>query len=241
MDWHSVLAGPIVRRVDAASASVWIAVNEPCRVTLRVWNGLESAGTTRSPAFVGSRSTRRAGDELHVAVVTAVGQYQPGTLYSYDLELSTGAESKTLDSLQLLADGSFDGRSHRALGYEPAMLPSFAMSPLELTDLRLLHGSCRLPDTHLQDAMVWIDDLIADDRTSAIRRPHQLVLSGDQIYADEVGALFLAMVTDASNLLLGLTATARTKRWRRNGFSRRAGCGPAIDTGFRRGGAARSS
>jgi hypothetical protein len=204
MDWHTVLAGPIVRRVDALSASVWIAVSESCRVTLRVWSGLESAATSRTPIFEGSRTTRRVGDQLHIAVVTAPGQYQPGTLYSYDLELNAGGDATTLDDLELLADGTFDGKRHRALGYEPGMLPSFAMSPLELTDLRILHCSCRLADTPLQDGMVWIDDLIADGRTSATRRPHQLVMSGDQIYSDEIGAVFLALATDLINPLIGV-------------------------------------
>ena len=84
------------------------------------------------------------------------------------------------------------------------MLPSFATCPLELTDLRIVHGSCRLPDNHLQDAMVWIDDLIADGRTSATNRPHQLVLSGDQIYADEAGPLLMAIVSDAGNSVIGM-------------------------------------
>jgi hypothetical protein len=61
MDFKTVLAGPIVRRVDAASASVWLALDQPCDVTLRVWAGLESAATSRAPAFSGRRRTRRVG------------------------------------------------------------------------------------------------------------------------------------------------------------------------------------
>jgi hypothetical protein len=51
---------------------------------------------------------------------------------------------------------------------------------------------------------VWIDDLIADGRTSATNRPHQLVLSGDQIYADEAGPLLMAIVSDAGNSVIGM-------------------------------------
>jgi hypothetical protein len=52
--------------------------------------------------------------------------------------------------------------------------------------------------------MVWIDDLVADGRTSAVNRPHQLVLSGDQIYADEAGPVLLALVSDAGNAAIGM-------------------------------------
>jgi hypothetical protein len=204
MEWRSVLAGPIVRRVETSAASVWVAIDESAEVTLRVWEGLESAGTTRDPAFLGRRRTRRLGDNLHVVVVTAPGTYLPGLIYSYDLEFDTGGEPQNLDRLQLLADGTVNGKPHRALGYEPAMLPSFTTCPPEITDLRLLHASCRLPDTELQDGMVWIDDLIGDARTSAFDRPHQLMLSGDQIYSDEAGALLLALVSDAGNTAIGM-------------------------------------
>ena len=205
MDFKTVLAGPIVRRVDAASASVWLALDQPCDVTLRVWAGLESAGTSRAPAFSGRRRTRRVGDGLHIVVVTAAGIYQPGTIYSYDIEIDNGSEQQTLDTLQLLMDGPVGGTiPHRALGYEPAMLPSFATCPQELTDLRIVHGSCRLPDNHRLDAMVWIDDFIADARTSPTGRPHQLMLSGDQIYADEPGPVFLSMASDAGQAALGM-------------------------------------
>ena len=205
MDFKTVLAGPIVRRVDAASASVWLALDQPCDVTLRVWAGLESAATSRAPAFSGRRRTRRVGDGLHIVVVTAAGIYQPGTIYSYDIEIDNGSEQQTLDTLQLLMDGPVGGTiPHRALGYEPAMLPSFATCPQELTDLHIVHGSCRLPDNHRLDAMVWIDDFIADARTSPTGRPHQLVLSGDQIYADEPGPVFLSMASDAGQAALGM-------------------------------------
>ena len=204
MDFRTVLAGPIVRRVDAASASVWLALAEPCDVTLRVWNGLESAATTRAAAFEGQRHTRRLGDQLHIVVVTAPGMYLPGQIFSYDIELNNGTETKTLDDLELLKDGPVGGNiPHKALGYEPAMLPSFATCPPELTDLRIVHGSCRLPDNHRVDAMVWIDDLIADGRTSATGRPHQLMLSGDQIYADEPGPVFLTIASNAGQSVLG--------------------------------------
>ena len=60
----------------------------------------------------------------------------------------------------------------------------------EITDLHVIFGSCRLVNNDHLDAMVWIDDLMAENPAysykEANKRPHQLFLGGDQIYADDV-------------------------------------------------------
>ena len=69
--------------------------------------------------------------------------------------------------------------------------------PSKLTDLRLLYGSCRRPGHRDPDAMVWIDDQIADHVGDPRGRPHQLFLGGDQIYADDVDTLMMLQLMDA--------------------------------------------
>ena len=39
--------------------------------------------------------------------------------------------------------GKIKGKPHLALGYTKSILPSFATCPTEITDLKLVHGSCR--------------------------------------------------------------------------------------------------
>src|SRR5262249_17422223 len=47
------------------------------------------------------------------------------------------------------------------------------------------------------------DDLIDATAEQPLGRPHQLLMTGDQIYADEVADVLLLMLTDAGDTLLG--------------------------------------
>ena len=217
-----VLAGPILRRVESNLVSVWIALSRPANVTITSWEGRIKPGAAGE--FFRSNPptpTLRIADNLHVTVALAripAGSqkvFKPGVIYSYDLTIVAGANTHTLASLGLLkniptANGGPAGseRPHLALGYKEDFLPSFALPPEKLEDLRIVYGSCRRPANEHPDAMAMIDDLITADLQKplyedALKRPHQLVLGGDQIYADDVWAGHMLMLNPLANELIG--------------------------------------
>ena len=234
-----LLAGPIVRRVEPRLAAVWVALNQPMAVRLVLYDGLRQAPVSAAPLAAGAANTLRVGNGLHLAVVVVelkapATPLTGGRNYAYNLHFhdyvgaSPGAAvldpatltgpSRDLHSLQLLKDGLIDGHPHLALGYAPNELPSFALPPPSLTDLRILHGSCRRPGfTYANEAdgktsydtLSFVDDLVlkwrAEPGFDANRRPHQLFLTGDQIYADDVEGPMLPMLNRAGNRLLGRT------------------------------------
>lgn len=101
-----LIAGPIVRRVDARSASVWVACSKPASIELVLFEGHQEStgpGKVNGDARVhgrGTVATRRLGPNLHVAVAFADGTpdprvpndpgwvLRPGALYSYDILIS---------------------------------------------------------------------------------------------------------------------------------------------------------
>ena len=100
-----------------------------------------------------------------------------------------------------------------ALGYADNQLPSFATCPTDVADLHLLQASCRnwAPDApnagrHTElgadDLMTAFDPLIEDNLGKPLSRPHQLFLTGDQIYADEVAGAVLPSLTNLAHELL---------------------------------------
>ena len=130
------------------------------------------------------------------------------------------APTEDLRSEKLLRDQPIGGRPNKALGYVEGELPGFALPPPSLADLRILHGSCRraaftYPDDDKGDrsfdGLAWVDDIILQWRTGtstataldANVRPHQLFLTGDQIYADDVSAAMLPMLNRVGNTLIG--------------------------------------
>jgi len=156
-------------------------------------------------------STRSFGDHLHIAVVTAKvtlgAALVPGSLFAYDITVSGHGGLKELGLLED-ADGPGAGidaaaPARLALGYLPDRLPTFVTPAPTITDLRIVHSSCRKPHGRGPDALAWLDDVIEEDRLDPVARPQQLFLTGDQIYADDVATCMLPMLTALARELLG--------------------------------------
>jgi hypothetical protein len=208
-----VLAGPMLRHVGHESVTVFVALRESRQVTLRVYTG---TGGSRTQVCEGTAPTVALGTRLHVVAVTAPTapgtRLVPETAYFYDLDF--GATQNTLGATGVLDTSATDA----PLAYPGAKLPSFAYPPANLTQVRLVHASCRKPHGPSLDALPGVDEMIfsaagrrdhqpGDVSTPAAARdrPHQLLLTGDQIYADDVADALLFMLMDAADALLGWT------------------------------------
>jgi len=82
--------------------------------------------------------------------------------------------------------------THGALLAYPAFTTP-SLPPRDVNSLRLLHGSCRIPHGNGRDALKLADDLIGQAQINALARPHQLLLMGDQIYADDSRRMELSL------------------------------------------------
>lgn len=192
-----VLAGPVLRKVAPRSVSVWLAMRTGGDVSLTVLDALD-----KSLAF-GHRHTFAVGTQLHLVCVTAhpdagQGDLVEGIVYRYKLEFAfddgQGMDLAAATSTQFLPG---------AFCYVPFGLPSFCLPPASIDDLRLLCGSCRIPHGNGRDCFSIGDKLIAQASSNPLARPHQLLLTGDQIYADDVSASMLMVISDAAHVLLG--------------------------------------
>ncbi len=215
MAFPLVLAGPVLRRVQRNSVSVWIALSKPAKVTLIVYQGAVIATDLPDDGQIRGKvldvDTLPVGKNLHVLVITAKTPKAPpvvpeepmllvpGTLYSYNLTITPDGESaRTLHDLGFLdapVEATKDTHARLPLGYAQDALPSFSLPPQNLENLRLLHGSCRKPHGPGRDALSFADGLIALDRLFPNKRPHLLFLTGDQIYADDVALPLLPSLT----------------------------------------------
>ena len=192
-----VLAGPILRKVTPTSVTVWLAMHVGGDVTLTVLDALNA------PLATGHRHTVAVGTQLHIVCVTAVPttgapDLVEGVVYRYNLAFAfddgQGMDLPTATGTQTLPG---------AFCYVPFGLPSFCLPPASLDDLPILCGSCRIPHGNGRDCFSIGDKLIAQAASNPLARPHQLLLTGDQIYADDVAASLLMVLSDAAHVLLG--------------------------------------
>jgi hypothetical protein len=216
MDFPLILSGPILRRVEPALVSVWVALREKCSVQLALWEGHSIKDSSAERLFAPPPTIQpsedkvdsiRIGEKLHLALIVlklpADKALKPDQVYSYNLKLtdSSGA-THDLKSLGLLKNAPINGKSNISLGYAENQLPSFALPPSQLTDLCVAHGSCRRIGNDLEDGLAWMDDLIKATFTDPKRRFHQLLLTGDQVYSDDVPQPLLPQLIARGNEML---------------------------------------
>lgn len=175
-----LLCGPLLRRVEPKSVTVWVALKESKNVTLTIKDAKNNV------LFQHTASTIPFGTYLHIIAVTAKssssGIYLKwGAEYFYDLSLNDQA----ID----LSD----------LGVRGHTRPSFRLPPSDIKELRILHGSCRKPHGEGPDALLAAASIVGDSKEP---RPHMLLMTGDQIYADDVADALLYMIRDAGKTLM---------------------------------------
>ncbi|MEQ1730339.1 MAG: hypothetical protein ABL982_18385 [Vicinamibacterales bacterium] len=188
-----VLAGPVLRRVTPDSVTVWVALRSAADVTLVV------LAPNGDRPLRGTRPTIAIGTNLHIVAVTATLEtpFAPlteGVIYRYDMSFKLSAN---------LTHSLAGATQNAKLAYAPLTLPSFCLPPKDINTLRVIHGSCRIPHGNGPDALAILHGLITQTADNAVARPHQLLLSGDQIYADDVAVSMIVMLTDAADVLLG--------------------------------------
>lgn len=216
-----VLAGPIVRRVEPTGCAFWMALSEPATITAHIWEGSRMAGTGAGTVpggdapFASSAPLplMKCGDHLfigvaHIKLEPGAGRPAliPGSLFSYDIVMSGPFGSRGLRDEGLLANEPASAERPRqlALGYIEGRLPAFMALPATIDQLRMAHGSCRKSNGSGFDALAWLDDRLEESFANLSGdRPQQLFLTGDQIYADDVGAALLPMLNALGNELVG--------------------------------------
>lgn len=218
--WPRLLAGPMVRRVSAQRAHIWICTKMACSAQIELHSGGEVAHNTSAlPVEIGPRVTlHQLGARMFMAVlqVDLPAGAAAGSTFSYDVGIHEGTTRRGLFQLGLLGGtaaavgAEFDAkRSEVPLGYAEGRLPSFRTPVNHASALRFVHASCRKPHGGGKDepeGMELVDAHLADvaaGRLAESERVQQLILTGDQIYADDVAPGLLAALTEAGHELLG--------------------------------------
>ena len=167
----AVLAGPMLRRLEPARVVLWLVGSRPLSLTLRV-QGMEDILL----------------DDGKCTVI-AVGRH--AFVHLIDVQLDTALPFDTMIEYDLLIDGT-TGIAEWAphLVYGSAACPNFVLrSRID----QLLHGSCRKPHYPTVDGLLCVDGLLGSI-TEAAERPALLMMSGDQVYADDVAGPMLRAI-----------------------------------------------
>ncbi len=190
----AIVAGPVLRRLTRTKVSVWVALTRATNVSLAV----RVAGQPATEIVSAPTTPVRVGTNLWMATVTADapggagGTFAAGQLYEYRLT-STGWPQPNWSDVSI-------GTAQ----------PAFPGPPASVADMKVLHTSCRKVHGGGRDGLALAADMIMARVTANMpnARPHLLVLSGDQIYADEVPAPLMPRIRRIATDLVDIDETA---------------------------------
>lgn len=199
---NTLLTTPILRRVTRNRVCVWLASSEQMELRLTVMNGQQAAIGQGDTADMRMHRVR-LGENLHVYLLQARPDNNDGypldQLMYYRIDKKLENESFA----ELLTD-----EERKNLTYGSHSYPSFFI-PSKLKTL--LHGSCRKPhggfnsgsQEHVPDALSHGHTLMEKTCDDLNLRPAILLLTGDQIYADDVSISLLSMLRKQALALTG--------------------------------------
>lgn len=169
----AVLAGPLLRRLEPHRLVFWLVGSRELALTLK----LHVAGQARLVTL----------DQGQCKVVP-VGRH--AFIHLIDVPLDDALPEDVEIGYDLLIDG------HGIADWAPHLLYANAHGPTFVLHSRirqLVHGSCRKPHHRADEGLLCVDRLLAGAPTPT-ERPALLMMSGDQIYADDVAGPMLRAI-----------------------------------------------
>ena len=172
-----VLAGPLLRRLEPGRLVLWLVASR--ELSLQLWLQPE-----------GQAQQTHALDE-HCQQLP-LGRHAVLHLIDLPLERALPQDQRIAYDLQIIdsagAKGMRDWAPH--LLYDGAEHADFVLR--SRVD-HLLHGSCRKPHHAADDGLLCADRLLAS-QPEAEQRPALLLMSGDQVYVDDVAGPLLCAI-----------------------------------------------
>ena len=170
-----VIAGPIVRKVTSTECHIWVVTSNADSPTLNLSaNEVVVSGNCQ-------RETIRVGKYafIHLLSFTSSEPFKDTARIGYSLSFSDDAQQASWENEQrgLL----YDGQSSLCFHYTE-------------TPETILHGSCRKPHFHSDDALAQVDVLHKNAFKKQNDFPDLLLMTGDQIYADDVAGPMLKAI-----------------------------------------------
>ena len=183
-----ILAGPILRRLTRKQLVLWLVTSQEFDVFLHLYSHDDGHCIFKGNTGDFSPQPLKIGEHAFLYLI----HYQPekpfeeGELLEYDLQFINSEADFFLSAHQ--PDILYEGNKRVVFAYK---------SKID----HLLHGSCRKPHYPSQDALLRVDEELASTLTSVDQRPALLMMTGDQIYADDVGGPILAAIHQVGELL----------------------------------------
>jgi len=178
-----ILTGPIIRRTESNSVHVFIVTSKPTQFIMKFWfQGVELG----IDAVVNQCIQLGKSCFANLVKVSPESPFPVDTIIEYELLLKQGGNKESITKLQ------------PDLLYSDQQRLSFII-PKQLQ--RVLHGSCRKPHYPARDGLATADKKVAATVNNVKERPQLLMMTGDQVYIDDVAGPMVKAIEQVVQLL----------------------------------------
>ncbi|TQV77352.1 alkaline phosphatase family protein [Aliikangiella marina] len=176
-----VLSGPILRKTTPNQVTFWLASSKSISAELSLYPESESAITIPNEQMIKGHQSLQSADSLFINLITIeLSEPLPCNQWiGYDLVLVTNDSGDKLTWKDWAPELVYEGRK----------LPGFLL-PSNVK--RIMHGSCRKPHHPSEDGLVRADQWLSENDPNGW--PSALIMSGDQIYTDDVSTPMLVAI-----------------------------------------------
>ncbi|WP_156896372.1 alkaline phosphatase family protein [Aestuariibacter salexigens] len=184
-----LILGPMLRRVDSQQVVLQCATSQPCQITLSLTEYSQQGVLFSQQLDSGQHRCIPLGQRayLHWIQVTLDSPLPVDTKIHYDLSFSI--EDRHPASLrELVPTLLYEEHSDCHFFYQTSLT-------------NVMHGSCRKPHYDGDDALAGLDGLMAEELQGGKKRPDLLIMTGDQVYTDDVCGPLLQAIHQTVQLL----------------------------------------
>ena len=192
-----LIAGPILRHTTAHKIVWWLVTSKAYDIKPTLLNShgdelhIDSTSIKQDRFCIGQHA------HIHLVSVEQEDLFNEGELYNYDL-LSTQENSDAAEQSLL--------KSTTHLCYDGFELPNFRFNRVLR---KVAQGSCRKPHFNGKDALPLLDEQVKAELNSEakqsndhnLRRPDMMLMTGDQVYVDDVAGPMLHAIHQVIDLL----------------------------------------
>lgn len=183
-DCLQIISGPIVRKFTHSQLVLWYVTDQKATPAPVVYQCDNAKPVTTSHQLICHQVGSRA--FIQHLIIDIEQPLRCGQSVEYDIGFQTDSRHCLLT--ELLPDLCYEGLSRPRVYYQN-----------QLT--KVLHGSCRKPHHIEPDALVRVDQHLNDAFKKNQEPAALLMMSGDQVYVDDVAGPFLQAITQTINHL----------------------------------------
>ena len=184
-----ILAGPIVRHVSEHETTFWLITSSSCTFEVLLQDKASNACFFKGEVSDAQLTQVQVGKHAFVTLIHLTFDQALPTEQPIEYDIGIQPPQQTTRFLQQTAP---------KLTYDGHDLPFFRI-PKVLT--HVLHGSCRKPHFDSPDGLLRVDKQIEDTLDVPEKQPDLLIMSGDQVYADDVAGPMLTAIHQTIELL----------------------------------------